>query len=244
MAARETVRLAVEAYRREEEERKLRQRRAEGRKTRPTPRQEISTVHTPAPKPIAFEKLFTVPDTSVVEAEEFLDALAPKPEPEVFVPQPGEWFTSKFIYASRERKFIVTQLSNEQTVFIQDRDVVAPGQHVLCLPLNTEVLVRIKVAERGKKHPFVGIEARVEGEYANGTRETGMIEYWSESGTHGSIARDCEGRCSIFAKTEGTEDVHYFNPIDAVEFVVSWSDFKGAHIATRVNPIQGDNDGV
>jgi hypothetical protein len=157
---------------------------------------------------------------------------------ELWIPSRTDFYPAILRRTFPERGFVVAELSNGESVWVNERALTfgGPGKHCYCLPLGTEMSVRI---ERQTDHtfPYRAIEAQIAADTNEPvSREEVTVERWTRlpSGQYkcGGVRRSCG--CGLFARFNSGHVGEALQPGDTILVDVAFSEERGDFMGTVV----------
>jgi hypothetical protein len=198
----------------------------------------------PAAVEVVEKFIDTTPHAQIVQTDEeaeqdFLNAV-PTDDRELYKPEQDEWFLALVVHRDWQNgKYILLELSTGDVVYCPWQRVTrSPGNHSICLPLETECSVRI-VLDHGK---YFALEMHTEGQEPFSVARA-QISKWH--GMAGSAYRECLCPIFVLCTRENWEIASTIQVGDWVEIVHRPSEKRGwvGFIQRKISaPLSGNGD--
>jgi hypothetical protein len=146
-----------------------------------------------------------------------------------FKPDSCDWYSATLRDVYPSRGYIVAQLDNGELVWVREMALTFK-QHYYCLPLGTEMSVRIAKQDH-PAYSYKAIEAQIQADVnAPATHEEVVITHWTYK--FGGVKRSCG--CGLFARFNSRHDGTAFQVGETILVDVHFSEERGDFIGTVV----------
>jgi len=148
-------------------------------------------------------------------------------------PDVEDWYSGTLDRVNVERSYITVRLGNGELTFVPVQAIsVRSSGHYFCLPLGTDMYVRIRRNHGNKLYRWYALEAQVADPDFDPVRDLGALIEWN--GTYGIIK--CVCGCRLFARANDNAREH-LKIGDELEFDVVWNEVHNRFVARNMKVI-------